>query len=113
MTDAPTQQPGTAVPFNDPDLADRIFAYVLELLPELGGQPERLAEVQAAVRDEFGGDKGYVRKRTQKVRRSAGSEAVAAEVLRVFNGRNATEVARVLGIGRTTVYRVLKQAGRR
>lgn len=105
MTEAPTQQPGTAVPFNDPDLADRIFAYVLELLPELAGQAERLAEVQAAVRDEFGGDKGYVRRRSRR------SKELAAEVLRLFNGRNATEVARRLSIGRRTVYRVLKQAG--
>jgi DNA-directed RNA polymerase specialized sigma subunit len=32
-------------------------------------------------------------------------------VARLFNGRNATEVARVLKISRITVYRLLKQPG--
>ena len=35
----------------------------------------------------------------------------ARQVLRLFNGCNATEVARELNVGRATVYRVLKQAG--
>lgn len=42
-------------------------------------------------------------------------EMTAAErddkVRRMFNGRNATEIARVLGIGRATVYRILKRPG--
>ena len=38
-------------------------------------------------------------------------ERITAEVLRVFNGRNAAEVARRLGIGRATVYRIIKQEG--
>ena len=34
------------------------------------------------------------------------------EVRRRFNGRNAREIARELGIGRATVYRILKTPGR-
>jgi len=35
----------------------------------------------------------------------------ARKVLALFNGRNAREVARKLGISRTSVYRYLKQPG--
>lgn len=38
-------------------------------------------------------------------------EAVARRVLSMFNGRNARQIARTLHIGKTTVYRILKQAG--
>lgn len=38
--------------------------------------------------------------------------AIRDEVRRRFNGRNAREVARELGIGKTTVYRIIKTAGR-
>ncbi|WP_373995244.1 helix-turn-helix domain-containing protein [Massilia sp. WG5] len=31
----------------------------------------------------------------------------------LFNGRNASEVARKLGIGRATVYRIIKQEERK
>jgi Mor family transcriptional regulator len=37
---------------------------------------------------------------------------VNEEVRRRFNGRNAREVAREMGIGRATVYRIIKTAGR-
>ena len=53
---------------------------------------------------EFAGEEVYIPKRNSK--------DVAAEVLRLFNGRNATEVARRLGIHRATVYRYLKQPGK-
>lgn len=33
------------------------------------------------------------------------------EVRRRFNGRNAREIAREMGIGKTTVYRIIKIAG--
>lgn len=33
------------------------------------------------------------------------------QVKRMFNGKNATEIARILGIGRATVYRILKRPG--
>lgn len=40
------------------------------------------------------------------------SETRARRVLALFNGRNAREVARKLGIGKTSVYRYIKQAGK-
>lgn len=91
----------------EPDLVDRIFDYLLDVVPALAGDVEKLAEAKAAVRDEFGGDRAYV-----KLGRSQKSKELAQEILRLFNGRNTTEVARRLGIGRTTVYRVIKQSGR-
>ena len=95
--------------FADPDLVDRIFEYVLEMLPELGSRTE---EVKEAVRLEFGGAEAYVRSEVVR-RRQERSAALATEVLSLFNGRNATEVARRLNISRATVYRMLKQPGRR
>ncbi len=87
-----------------PDLVDRIFDYLLEEFPQLAGDADRLKKAEAAVRAEFAGAGVYLQKR--------GSKDVAAEVLRLFNGRNATEVARKLGIHRATVYRYLKQPGK-
>ena len=90
--------------FADPDLVDRIFDYIVQLLPELAG---RHLDVKRAIRDEFASERVYVR------RRSIGdAPLLAAEVARMFNGRNATEVARELRISRATVYRLLKQPGR-
>jgi transcriptional regulator of acetoin/glycerol metabolism len=89
----------------DPDLVDRIFDYLVALAPEIA--PHH-GEIKTALRDEFATNRAYVR------RRGAGeANPIAAEVLRLFNGRNATEVARVLQIHRATVYRYLKQPGRR
>lgn len=87
-----------------PDLVDRIFAYLLDEFPQLAGDADAVMRAQAAVRAEFAGEGAYIQKRT--------SQALAAEVLRLFNGRNATEVARRLGISRRTVYRHLKQPGK-
>jgi DNA invertase Pin-like site-specific DNA recombinase len=89
----------------EPDLVDRIFDYLVDLVPELS---RRRDEIKGALREEFDGERVYIRRRGAGVR-----NAVAAEVLRLFNGRNATEVARVLQIHRSTVYRHLKQPGQR
>lgn len=94
--------------FADPDLVDRVFDYVVELLPELGGTPERIDEVKQAVRDEFAGEKAWVRSE----RRKQASRDLARQVLSLFNGRNASEVARRLNIERPSVYRILKRAGK-
>lgn len=91
--------------FDDQDLVDRIFDYVVELIPEIR---DRAKEVKTAVREQFTGETTYIRKRSVQER-----EELAQEVLSRFDGRNATEVARVLKISRATVYRVLKQPGRR
>lgn len=88
----------------EPDLVDRIFEYLLAEFPQLAGDADRVEKAQAAVRAEFAGEEVYIQKRSSK--------DIAAEVLRMFNGRNATEVARRLRIHRATVYRYLKQAGK-
>jgi Mor family transcriptional regulator len=89
--------------FDDPDLVDRIFAYIVEQLPELAGRAD---EVEEAVRTEFAGEQAYVPKRSAVERAE-----LQAKVHNMFNGRNASEVARELNIGRATVYRLLKKEG--
>lgn len=44
--------------------------------------------------------------------RSIEQARIKEEVRRKFNGRNAREVARELEIGRATVYRIIKTAGK-
>lgn len=88
----------------EPDLVDRIFEYLLAEFPQIAGP--RLDDVKNDVREEFSGQAGYIRHQPL----SARQERVEA-VLSLFDGRNATEVARRLQIGRSTVYRYLKQAG--
>jgi transcriptional regulator of acetoin/glycerol metabolism len=86
----------------DPDLVDRVFDYLVQMLPELA---PRRAEVTDALREEFSGSHVYIRKRGQR-------HDLVRQVLAMFDGRNATEVARQLDISRPTVYRMLKQSGR-
>ncbi|HZX83181.1 MAG TPA: hypothetical protein VFF19_06420 [Reyranella sp.] len=88
----------------DPDLVDRIFEYLLEEFPQIAGPG--LAKAKRAVRDEFRGEEVYIAARGPSDRHE-----LAVSVLSLFNGRNAREVARRLGIGRTTVWRIIKQAG--
>lgn len=88
----------------EPDLVDRIFDYLLAEFPQLAGDASGLRRAQDAVRTEFAGEEVYIQKRSSK--------ELAGEVLRLFNGRNASEVARRLGIHRATVYRYLKQPGK-
>ena len=88
----------------NPDLVDRIFEYILSEFPQIAGDKAKLRKAEEAVRAEFAGEETYIQKRANQV--------TAAEVLKLFNGRNATEVARRLGISRRTVYRYLKQPGK-
>lgn len=101
MTRKPTV-PATAI--TDPDLVDRIFEYLLCEFPQIAG--ERLEESKRAVRAEFKGLETYIPGRSQSER-----QMLAVQVLSLFNGRNAREVARRLQISRATVYRFVKQAG--
>lgn len=98
----------------DPDLVDRVFDYLVTRYPELTNQP--IGEIKAALRDEFAGERVYIARRPQQnpavARNTQQRQAMAHQVLSLFNGRGATEVARSLGISRATVYRVLKQSGR-
>lgn len=87
----------------DPDLVDRIFEFVLDQIPELA---DRTVTIKEAIRQEYGGDEHYVRRIDETPTQRAAR--LAREVRRMFDGRNATEVARVLRISRATVYRCLK-----
>lgn len=91
----------------DPDLVDRIFDFLADDPRIAVLQPQALAELKTAVRAEFRGEECYIASRPASAR-----QELAATVLAMFNGRNASEVARALRIGRATVYRVLKQSGR-
>ena len=95
-------------PLAEPDLVDRIFEFLADdpRLAVLDAQA--LATIKTAVRAEFKGEECYIAGRPASAR-----QELAASVLALFNGRNASEVARALRIGRATVYRVLKQAARR
>jgi Mor family transcriptional regulator len=87
----------------NPDLVDAIFAFIQAEFPDFA---QRAAELKAEVRREFSGVEIYIPRRSQAAR-----EQLTKEVLSMFNGRNATEVARRLNIGRATVYRIIKQDG--
>jgi transcriptional regulator of acetoin/glycerol metabolism len=105
-TPAPTTSPTPqldAMVKSEPDLVERIFDYAVKLMPQIS---QHRAVIIQALREEFAGERVYVRKRGEV-------DPVAAKVLSVFNGRNATETARELGIGRATVYRKIKQPGRK
>lgn len=92
----------------NPDMVDRIFDYLLEEVPEIREfvKDGRLEQAKSAVRDEFAGQEAYI-----PVRPPGSSQTLGQQVLSLFNGRNASEVARRLQISRATVYRKLKQAG--
>ena len=87
------------------DFVDRVFAYLLAEFPQMAGP--RFSQAERAVREELAGERVYVQARGASER-----QALAREVLSLFDGRNASEVARRLNIGRATVYRLLKQSRR-
>lgn len=86
-----------------PDLVDRIFEFLVEQIPEIA---DRHTDIKQQIRKEFSSQVAYVRKRGINE-----PHPLAADVARLFNGRSATEVARILKISRATVYRLLKQPG--
>lgn len=85
------------------DLFDAIFDYLVTEFPEFA---PRAAKVKDELRREFSGNQVYISRRSE-----ADRQRLVREVLKLFDGRNATEIARRLNIGRATVYRILKQAG--
>lgn len=87
---------------NEPDLVDRMVELLVREVPSLKPRAE---EIDLALRDEFAGIETYIR------RRRVPPSTLAAEVMKRFNGRNVTEVARELRISRATVYRVLRVPG--
>lgn len=86
------------------DLVTAMFDLLEETHPEVI-KPHRM-DLEADIRHYMKGARGTVLEKPD-------SETRAKRVLSLFNGRNAREVARKLGIGRASVYRYLKQAGGR
>ena len=90
----------------EPDLVDRIFDYILSdpamALAMRSHHADPVEDIKAAVRHEFSGERFTISNRN----------AISAQILTLFNGRNATEVARRLNISRATVYRHIKQPGK-
>lgn len=97
----------------DPDLVDRIFDYILAdpALALAMGQTDAerhkaVLKLKPKVRAEFRGEECYIAGRPATAR-----QEIVVGVLSLFNGRNASEVARKLNVSRATVYRYLKQPG--
>lgn len=113
---------GSGPSLQDPDLVDRIFDYILSE-PEMARAVQVMAQnnkagsgvtkagkatvqqIKDAVRKEFAGERCYIPRRSPTDR-----QQLVADVLRLFNGRNATEVARRLQISKVSVYSYIKQA---
>lgn len=98
-----------------PDLVDRIFEYIFSdptlaaaIQQSVQANKASIPKIKAAVRSEFRGEECYIAGRPATARQEQ-----VAQVLALFNGRNATEVARSLGISRASVYRHIKQSGNR
>lgn len=77
------------------DLITRAVAGALDEL-----RPQIAQAVERRLADALAGEQAYFRK--QRVSDD--------EIMARFNGRNARDVARALGVGRATVYRVIKRA---
>lgn len=94
----------------EPDLVDRIFDYIFsdpalaEAVAALSGG--KVDKLKSMVRAEFRGEECYIAGRPATARQEQ-----VAQILALFNGRNAREVARRLQISRMTVYRAIKQPG--
>ncbi len=95
--------------FANADFVDRVWDYLLQQWPQrLQDIPaDEVEDVKQLIRQGERGERPYITPAgaTQRERR-------AMQILALFNGRNASEVARVVGVGRATVYRVLKQQGK-
>lgn len=91
----------------NPDLVERMFDYLVLNLPQLQQHMAQLDAVQRDLRVEFGGKMNWVSGKSQAEKKDK-----IQQVLHLFNGRNATEVARRLNISRASVYRYLKQEGK-
>jgi Mor family transcriptional regulator len=89
----------------DRDLVDAIVEFISVEFPEMA---EKVKELKVAVRAEFSGNMTYIPKRSASARAK-----LVQDVMSLFNGRNAVEVARRLNIGRATVYRIIKTEGGR
>ena len=86
------------------DIIDRFLAVVRIEFPD--APKDVLADLAASLRNEYKGTTPYVRCTSidQKARQ-------LDKFRSIFNGRNTHECMRLLGIGRTTVYRWAKTQG--
>lgn len=109
---SPARPPALQQIAADPDLVDRIFEYILadsELgaaVAKMAQGAEKIEDLKHSVRSEFRGEECYIPATSPTER-----QRKVSRVLALFNGRNATEVARQLGISRGSVYRYIKQSG--
>lgn len=101
------RKPAPPPSIDELDVLEEIFAAIAEQLPEVASGPQRVEAVKAIIRERFAGIEVYVPRRPVAERRQ-----LDRRIAELFDGRNATEVARRLGISRATVYRKLKQPGR-
>lgn len=111
---ARARSPSPSGASGEADLVDRIFDYLLSdpslaraVQAMASAHEERVQQLKAAVRAEFCGERCYITATPATDRQQR-----VAEVLRLFNGRNATEVARRLQITTRTVYRYIKQSAK-
>ncbi|MEG7772360.1 hypothetical protein U2088_15600, partial [Listeria monocytogenes] len=80
----------------EPDLVDRIFDYILsDPVLAVAIKKTSLSNIKSAVRAEFKGEECYIAGKPATARQQQ-----VSQVLALFNGRNASEVARRLQIGR-------------
>lgn len=87
------------------DIIDRFVARVRQEFPD--AEADILKDLEGSLRDEFKGARPYIRSH------SADSRQQRLDKFRtIFNGVNADECARELGIARRTVYRLIKTAGK-
>lgn len=86
------------------DVVDRFVAHVRELFPDAEG--EIIKEFETRLREEFRGERVYIRSRAATERQER-----LDKFRTIFNG-NVAETARKLGVGRTTVYRLIITAGK-
>ena len=93
----------TAALLDNADLIDKIFEFIQIEFPEMRDKAFALKEL---ARREFAGIEIYIPRRSQIER-----DRIVAEVMVLFNGRNATEVGRRLNISRASVYRIIKTDG--
>lgn len=88
---------------DDSDLVDRIFEFIVVEFPDMR---DRAEDLKRLARREFAGIETYIPRRSKSER-----EKIVQEVMRLFDGRNASEVARRLDISRASVYRIIKTDG--
>lgn len=90
------------------DFLNDMHARMCAALRRLGVSPDvaemAATELSLSIAQDWRGETVYISAEWERARRRA-------EVRKRFNGRNAREVARELGVGRATVYRLLKSPG--